>query len=134
MRKKSRHAVSESLGQTADMKPEGGGGERFAIKVKREYPLNTEPPSDRNSFAHRNRVGQAREPAGKFLCKRQSGKYIFFSDPISFRLNALPLQTTLFYSRLVRNRSHLSNQNITAHLIENKGFLKCVKPLITKSA
>lgn len=25
MRKKSRHAVSESLGQTADMKPEGAG-------------------------------------------------------------------------------------------------------------
>lgn len=39
MRKKSRHAVSESLGQTADMKPEGGGGERFAIKVKGEISV-----------------------------------------------------------------------------------------------
>lgn len=84
MRKKSRHAVSESLGQTADMKPEGGGGERFAIKVKGEYPLNTEAPSDRNAFAHRNRVGQAREPAGKFLCKRQSREANTFSFRIRF--------------------------------------------------
>ena len=54
MRKKSRHAVSESLGQTADMKPEGAGaGSDLQSKSKGKYPLNTEPPSDRNSFAHR---------------------------------------------------------------------------------
>lgn len=86
MRKKSRHAVSESLGQTADMKPEGGGGERFAIKVKGEYLLNTEAPSDRNSFAHRVAlVGQREpEPRCKFLCKSRSREANTFSFRIRF--------------------------------------------------
>lgn len=86
MRKKSRHAVSESLGQTADMKPEGGAGSNLQSKSKGKYPLNTEPPSDRNTFAHRVALIWQREPEPrcKFLCKSRSREANTFSFRIRF--------------------------------------------------
>lgn len=104
MRKKSRHAVSESLGQTADMKPEGGGGERFAIKVKGEYPLNTERPSDRSVIAYRIAIALVRRenPRVNFCAKVGAGRQIHFlsgSDFFPFKRLAVTDNTFLQSAR-----------------------------------